>query len=136
MLRATGLPGEAVPGPAADRIRRCWVRLHGGRTLVVLDNALRTAGTLRRTYRIRRGEPYVRLAATQQPPQALVSGGELVARVAGALSFEAPQRREVGAVAGRRDMPGAARLAESPPVHFIVYDLTSLFARGAGPGRS
>lgn len=44
MLRATGLPGEAVPGPAADRIRLYRVRLHGSRTLVVLDNALRTAG--------------------------------------------------------------------------------------------
>ncbi|MET9416937.1 BTAD domain-containing putative transcriptional regulator [Streptomyces klenkii] len=40
MLRATGLPGEAVPEPAADRIRLYRERLHGSRTLVVLDNAM------------------------------------------------------------------------------------------------
>ena len=39
LLRATGLPSEAVPGSEADRTRLYRERLHGRRILVLLDNA-------------------------------------------------------------------------------------------------
>ena len=39
LLRATGLPSEAVPAAEADRIRLYRERLHGRRILVLLDNA-------------------------------------------------------------------------------------------------
>ncbi|WP_051969746.1 AfsR/SARP family transcriptional regulator [Kitasatospora azatica] len=39
LLRATGLPSEAVPELLADRIRLYRERLHGRRILILLDNA-------------------------------------------------------------------------------------------------